>query len=154
MTTTEKHILTYSAIAIVIGGLYITYKKNNAVTQIPSLSNKVNKDGSAKVTITSQNGIPSIVVDKAGDYIETTDNTTLYDVNGNVKGDLNTSYGMFVDSQGNIIAASDGTPVTVNISKGTYTEPDGTIYNMDGSVNTPSPSSKTSHWYDNFFNWI
>ena len=154
MTKTEKHILTYSAIAIAIGGLYIVYKKNNAVTPIPFLNNKLNKDGSAKVTTISQSGTPSTVVDKAGDYIETTDNTTLYNNAGDVVGTLNTSYGMFVDSQGNIIAASDGTPVIVNISKGTYTEPDGTIYNMDGSVNTPSPISKTSHWYDNFFNWI
>ena len=101
---------------------------------------------------TTPKGTPCTVVDAAGDYIENSDNSTLYNAKGDVIGNINTSYGMFVDTNGNIIAASDGTPVVFNVSNNTYTEPDGTVYNIDGSVNTPAKSS--GNWFTNLFSTV
>jgi len=151
MTSKEHKILIGASLALIVLGIYINSKKKPTSTLGTSFANPkstVNKDGSPKKQIINNDGVPSNIVDAAGDYIEISDNSTLYDANGNVRGNINPAYGMFVDSQGNIIAASDGTPVVFNISNNTYTEPDGTVYNIDGSVNTPSTNSK--NWWDSF----
>lgn len=154
MTTKEKNILIYSGIGLVVVGIYLSTRKPTS-TLGAALANpnaNINKDGSKKKPIVSQNGVPSTVVDAAGDYIENSDNSTLYNAKGDVIGNINTSYGMFVDANGNIIAASDGTPVVFNVSNNTYTEPDGTVYNIDGSVNTPAKSS--GNWFTNLFSTV
>jgi phosphohistidine swiveling domain-containing protein len=151
LTNKEKNILIYSGIGLVVVGIYLSTRKPTS-TLGASLVNpnaNINKDGSKKKPIVSQSGVPSTVVDAAGDYIENSDNSTLYNAKGDVIGNINTAYGMFVDTNGNIIAASDGTPVVFNVSNNTYTEPDGTIYNIDGTINT---TYKTSNWTQT--NWF
>jgi hypothetical protein len=81
---------------------------------------------------TSPKGTPAITVDKKGSYIEKDDPTTLYDYNGNPKGDLDPVSGMFVDANGKIIANSDGTPCTTN-KYGNIVESDGSEYSLDGT---------------------
>jgi len=155
MTAKEKNILIYTSIGLVVVGLYLNSKKANASPSLanPTTNPNVNKDGSKKANITSQDGVPSVVVDKAGDYIENTDTSTLYNAKGDVIGNLNSSYGMFVDGNGNIIAASDGTPVTVDLNSGTYTEPDGTVYNMDGTIKQAASNSSwtQTNWFTRLF---
>ena len=147
MTTKQKNILIYTSIGLVVVGIYLNSKKTVLKPSNNPAPNK-NKDGSDKKIIKKDSGIEVTIVDAAGDYIENSDNSTLYNANGDVIGNINPSYGMFVDSFGNIIAASDGTPVKFDVSSSTYTEPDGTIYKLDGSV--VKASSPETHWWDIF----
>ncbi len=76
-------------------------------------------------------------VNNKGDYIEKNDPTTLYDKNGNVKGDLDPETGMFLDKNGNVVATEDGTTsIDAGNGDGTYMEISDptTLYNVDGSV--------------------
>jgi len=128
---------------------------------------KKNKDGSVAITkpIVKEDGgtISGVVSNKSGDLIG--DDSTLYDKSGKEKGTLQHigSLDVFVDSNGKIIASSDGLPasedsfgnivfykdtiytpdlstkITVDYSNATYKEvgDNKTIYNMDGSIYVP-----------------
>ncbi len=97
-----------------------------------------NKDGSTARPVVDQYGNAlGTTVDKAGNYIEKGDPTTLYDKTGNVKADLDPSTGMFVDKSGNVIAANDGTPVSsFDPTSGNYIEAGdkSTLYNEQGNA--------------------
>lgn len=76
-----------------------------------------------------------VPVNANGDYIEKADPTTLYNNDGSVKGDLDTNSGMFVDQNGKIVAAGDGSSViNSDPNTGAYQEADGTWYLNDGTA--------------------
>jgi hypothetical protein len=90
------------------------------------------KTNTSAKTSTSPTGVASIIVDNRGNYIEKGDPTTLYNAQGQVIGDLDPSTGMFVNSQGDVVASSDGTPASVN-QFGNIEEADGSTYALDGT---------------------
>jgi hypothetical protein len=114
-------------------------------------------NSAAKPSTSPTTGAATTTVDSSGNYIENSDPTTLYNADGSVKGNLDTSTGMFVNSQGQIVANSDGTPASVN-QYGNIVEADGSVYaldgtpiqqNSDGTYNELNPDGSVGQAYTN-----
>jgi len=114
---------------------------------------KIGGGGSSK----SPTGVSIVTVSKDGSYVEKGDPYTLYNKDGSVKGDLDSSTGMFVNKNGKTIAAADGTPVKVN-SDGSYSELDdnGNVtgnFDRDGNEIIPIANNDNSGSDDEPFDY-
>ena len=85
--------------------------------------------------IATAQGATVVSVNPDGSYIEAGDLSTLYNRDGSIKGDFDTNSGSYVDANGRLIAASDGTSImNSDANTGAYQESDGTWYLQDGTA--------------------
>ena len=112
---------------VVVGGIaaYVILSKKKTVIA-------KNQDGSEKVSIKTKDGKTVFIVNKNGDYIV---GTSLYDAKGTMIATLTndatsqegTAKSVFVDEDGNFVAAPDGSLLVTSDSV-TFTSPNGTVY--------------------------
>ncbi len=94
-------------------------------------------------------GIEKENVDSEGNHIEKGDPTTLYDKDGNPIADLDPESGLFLDSDGNAIATSEGVAISDVDAFGNYTEAEtGITCAPDGTEITLSPDGSGNYVED------